>query len=450
MKNGRSASPPNGGGRPPKGPSFTGRMLVVFDEAAVGPGIRSLADNIGVKMASASDFPEGIVDASLAGADGIVFDELGIAVMNAPRDVSPAIASVAGGSHVLAVEPEQLCFASVLSEQLETRQDLPPVGGAGDAQYLIGYRDAVVNLVERLTRSGLRPEPPESEIAALNENVFTWGLQLTGAALSPRTGEGVRLAVLDTGFEFGHPDFAERTIHQASFIPGESAQDGHGHGTHCIGISCGPRRPAALPGYGVAPAAEVYVGKVLSNAGSGADGGILAGINWAVKQRCRVISMSLGAPTQIGDAPSPAYEAAGRRALMRGSLIVAAAGNESHRPGDISPVGRPANSRTIMAVAALDSLLGIAPFSCGGLNGGGGTVDIAGPGVDVYSSFRAPLLHRRLSGTSMATPHIAGIAALYAQAHPELSALELWRKLLQTARALPLPARDVGVGLAQA
>jgi subtilisin family serine protease len=275
-------------------------------------------------------------------------------------------------------------------------------------------------------------------------------LQVSGASASRYSGEGIRVAVLDTGIDELHPDFAGRSLESRSFVLGQAVQDGHGHGTHCIGTSCGPRQPNRLPRYGVASGAEIYAGKVLSNQGSGGDGGILAGMNWAISNGCQVISMSLGAPVQPGQRYSLVYELVGRRAFWRGALIVAAAGNESERPAIIAPVGHPANCPSIMSVAALDVRLGVARFSCGGINPWGGQVDIAGPGVDVQSSWPRPSLYRRISGTSMATPHVAGIAALYAEAFPEARGRGLWALLIQNARRLTLPSRDVGIGLVQA
>jgi subtilisin family serine protease len=108
----------------------------------------------------------------------------------------------------------------------------------------------------------------------------------------------VKVAVLDTGLDLGHPDFAGRQITAQSFVQGEQVQDGHGHGTHCIGTACGPRTPGRLPRYGIAYQAQIFAGKVLSNAGSGGDGGILAGIDWAIRNGCAVVSMSLGSPVE--------------------------------------------------------------------------------------------------------------------------------------------------------
>ena len=137
-------------------------------------------------------------------------------------------------------------------------------------------------------------------------------------------------------------------------------------------------------------------------------------------------------------------------ALKKGALIIAAAGNESSRPGDIQPVGHPANCPGIMAVGAIDRNYRLGWFSNGGLNLNGGKVDIVAPGVDIYSSYpTGSPPYKRLNGTSMATPIVAGIAALFAEA-TGLRGNALWAEL--TRRALPLneSTSDVGAGLVQA
>ena len=133
------------------------------------------------------------------------------------------------------------------------------------------------------------------------------------------------------------------------------------------------------------------------------------------------------------------FERVARRAQEQGTLIIAAAGNESQRPGIINPVGHPANCPSIMAVAAMDVQGAIARFSNRGINPDGGQVDIAGPGVDVHSSWPMPTRYRRISGTSMATPHVAGIAALYAEADPTARGAALGRALTGGALRLELP-----------
>jgi subtilisin family serine protease len=163
-------------------------------------------------------------------------------------------------------------------------------------------------------------------------------------------------------------------------------------------------------------------------------------MNWAIANKCAVISMSLGAQIPV----QPSYTAAGNAALNAGCLIIAAAGNASTRPGSIIPAGAPANSPSVVSVGALDNALRVAVFSCGG------KVDIAGPGVNVFSSWPRPTLHNTISGTSMATPHVSGCAALWAQTNANLRGAALPAKLTSTAKHLPFPASDVGAGLVQA
>jgi len=382
----------------------TGRYLVLLEDDwtdATG----ELNRVAGIRTADTAD---GATEA-LWEADGLLMHELGVALVSADEDQVTALARAADEPGPIAlIEPERFV------------QAIEPTAPATD-----------------------------TDAQAVDETLFTWGLQATGAPNSKATGEGIKLAVLDTGFDLKHPDFAGRTVVSESFVQGEEVQDGNGHGTHCIGTSCGPREVDNGPGYGVAYKAEIYAGKVLSNAGSGADGGILSGINWAITNGCAIVSMSLGAATQPGQAYSRTYERVATRALEKGTLIIAAAGNESdRRVGRVNPVGHPANCPSVMSVSAIDVARKMAYFSCGTVDAIG-AIDLTGPGLDVYSSWPLPLRYKRISGTSMATPHAAGIAALVAQA-TSARGLELWARLSQFARRLPLPGTDVGAGLMQA
>jgi subtilisin family serine protease len=415
-------------------PRTTGRQVVVF--AGTGEDARVDWGRVGVhSVADSRDFADGDVPPeALHDAEATVFSALGIAVVTAdPGQVSRLQTAEAAGRPVLSVSPELVHHV------------LADAPGA----YTAGYRDGVADLSDRLLAAEAAPGVPSRSVAvpARFEDTagLTWGLQAVRADASARTGRGIRVAVLDTGFDAAHPDFAGRAVTMRSFVPGEDAQDGHGHGTHCIGTACGPRTPSTGPRYGVAPEAEIFAGKVLGTDGSGTDAGILAGINWAVTSQCPVISMSLGADVMEAHPP---YSAAGRRALQQGSLIIAAAGNNAdRRAGDFGFVGAPANSVEIMAVGALDQALEMAYFSARSLPARGGQVDIAAPGYEVYSSWPMPARYNTISGTSMATPHVAGLAALWAEATGRRG-LELWATLVQESERISQPSLDAGSGLA--
>jgi subtilisin len=441
-------------------PGTTGRFLVLLREGATKAGIKAMKDRAGLQAESAAAFTDDTDSALPNGEEALVFEELGVAVVDTSPDQIQALSAAASEDNaILAIEPERVVYAIKTIQpgiaEPPTILPPPPPGTLGplvhQAEYLRGYRDAVNHVANRLLASEATVGEVGEEVApALIETEFTWGLQATKVPSSRFTGKGVRVAVLDTGLDLGHPDFRNRQIRSRSFIPNQPVQDGHGHGTHCIGTACGPRQPGQLPRYGVAFGSAIYAGKVLSNQGSGADGGILAGIEWALKNRCAVVSMSLGARVMPGQSYSRIFEQVAQRSLAAGTLIIAAAGNDSNRPGLTIPVSHPANCPSIMAVGALDPQLRVAWFSNAGLNPQGGQVDIAGPGVAVRSSWPRPTLYNTINGTSMATPHVAGIAALLAEANPKARGRGLAGLLIQTARRLQIPGRDVGAGLVQA
>jgi subtilisin family serine protease len=422
-----------GGAAGPTGSRWTGRYIVLMRENS-RDSARLLHRDAGLQVARSADFEGQIRSAGLANGEAMMFDKVNAALVDSDPD---RLAALQASPAVESVEPERVV-------QALNANPVPP-------EYVRGYRDAVNELADRLigdsATNSLRALMP----TAPGESQVTWGLQATRALKSRYTGAGIRVAVLDTGIELQHPDFQGRVLRSQSFITGEHAQDGNGHGTHCIGTVSGPLNPSRLPRYGVAPDVEIFAGKVLSNAGFGGDGSILAGIDWAVRNQCAIISMSLGAPVDPGSPPSAQFETIARRVLGAGTIIIAAAGNDSERPGVIRPVSHPANCPSIIAVAAVDSRLALGTFSNGGLNGNGGEVNIAGPGVAVASTWLRPTLYRAISGTSMATPHVAGIAALFAEANPGLRGRELQKILLAGAQPMTgLAARDVGVGLVQA
>lgn len=418
----------------------TGRYLVLLPESDVRSGMSALTDSTGIRDTDMS-----------------LYSNLGVVVVSLDPDRLQSLnTAVAGDAPIIAAEPEQIMYAIGSSVSGEI------------ANYLQGYKDGVTNLADNLGNGNVTLGEKVTP-SIFSDGTATWGLQATKVVDSNYSGAGIKVAVLDTGLDLDHPDFAGRSITSQSFITGEEVQDLQGHGTHCIGTACGalnPPDPSSPIRYGIAHNAEIFAGKVLSNQGFGADEGILAGIDWAVTNGCQIISMSLGASASPGTPFSQIYEDIAQRALSRGTLIIAAAGNESNRPNVVNAVGRPANCPSIMAVAALDNQLGVSWYSNGSINPDGGAIDIAAPGgnagqaplPEIYSTWTTDLnavqppgalRYNSISGTSMATPHVAGIAALYAEATGKRG-LELWALLMRDAQRLPLSSIDVGIGLVQA
>lgn len=422
------------------------RYLVLLDKNRLNDGVQAvrqrsqMADTM--RVVSTAEATEGfLAQEQIEQSDVVILDRLGVAVVNHPLAVPQ------GSSLMSASQESDIPILAVVEEEIWHALEEPSPTAEVSHQYLEGYRDGINQLIDNLIST---ETTEDAAAAALAKTSATWGLQATRVLESSYNGSGIRVAVLDTGMDLDHPDFVGRKIVSRSFIPGvASAQDGNGHGTHCIGTACGPRSPSILPRYGIAYESEIYAGKVLGDGGSGSSFGIVEGIEWAIEQNCAVISLSLGSIVRRGQRFAPFYERVGDIALEEGSLIIAAAGNSSRRPSRINPVGSPANCPSFMAVAALDSRMQIASFSDAGINPDGGEVDIAAPGVDVYSSYPMPDRYDRLNGTSMATPHVSGIAALYAQATGSRGQV-LWNLLIRNARRLRLPSRDVGSGLVQA
>jgi subtilisin len=402
------------------GDSFeTGRYLITYKEGALEAGRKSLGAK-SMRTADARDFTDAAVNtADLGDADAVLFPEIGVALITGEAFHSRKMALTATADDaepMQVIEPEYFVFAD-----------------ADPSEYMRGFLGATNAIAAGLGYAADRAGESDVDAAVFGT---TWGLNACRVPPSTRSGLGIRVAVLDTGMDFTHPDFRGRAFVSNTFV-GEAPQDRHSHGTHCIGTACGPLAPAGMtPRYGIAHQAQIFVGKVLTNSGSGTTASVLAGMNWAIANRCAVISMSLGGNSPV----QAAYTAAGNAALNAGCLIIAAAGNA----GAGTPTGAPANSPTIMAVASLDTTLAPSVFSSAG------KIEIAAPGRDVFSSVPMPTRYGTKSGTSMATPHVAGCAALWAQTSPTLRGMNLWRRLQSTVRVLPFAATRVGRGLVQA
>jgi subtilisin family serine protease len=305
-----------------------------------------------------------------------------------------------------------------------------------------------------------------------------WGVEAVGALDCDFSGAGVKVAVLDTGIDAGHEAFRDMRLTQRDFT-GEGDGDPVGHGTHCAGTIAG--REVNGYRFGVAPGVEeLLVGKVLGSEGGSTDA-LMKAMLWALESEANVMSMSLGLDfpglvaqwTENGMALEPATSRAlegyrdnlrlfGRLAdVIRASgpygaaaLVVAATGNESQREAAVPytiGVAPPAASEGFVAVAALrrapDGALEVAEFSNSGAS-------VAAPGVDVLSA-KVGGGFTVMSGTSMATPHVAGVAALWAESllasTGRVDLGLLLARLTGNSRQLPgVDSLDVGAGLIRA
>ncbi|MER5423924.1 S8 family serine peptidase [Streptosporangium roseum] len=251
-------------------------------------------------------------------------------------------------------------------------------------------------------------------------------------------GTGVTVAVLDTGVDAAHPDLAGKIAEARSFVPDESAQDGHGHGTHVASTVAGSGAASGGANKGVAPGARLLVGKVLDNSGSGTESGIVDAMEWATASGAKVVSLSLGA--NATDGTDPMSQAVNDLTAATGALFVIAAGNV----GTPESVSTPGTADAALTVAAVDKADQQAWFSSQGPRVGDAALkpDITAPGVDIAAARASGTAmgspvddhYTKASGTSMATPHVAGAAAIVAQAHPDWTPQQLKAALMSTVK----------------
>ncbi|MFC7549746.1 S8 family serine peptidase [Plantactinospora sp. GCM10030261] len=267
------------------------------------------------------------------------------------------------------------------------------------------------------------------------------------------TGRGTTVAVLDTGVDATHPDLAGKVAERADFTAeGGDAGDRHGHGTHVAATIAGTGAAAGGERRGVAYDARLLVGKVLDDRGEGTDSQVIAGMEWAAP-RADVVNMSLGAFAD-SDGTDPVSLALDELTARHGALFVVAAGNDGP-----FPVSAPAAAKSALTVGAVDASDKLAGFSRHGPqpNTWAAKPELVAPGVDIVAARAAGTSIGRpvddhytaASGTSMATPHVAGTAALLAQRHPQWTSGQLKAALVGGVDPLTGTAGDayrVGAG----
>ncbi|MFF0424771.1 S8 family serine peptidase [Streptomyces sp. NPDC004520] len=273
-------------------------------------------------------------------------------------------------------------------------------------------------------------------------------------------GTGVKIAVLDTGVDKTHDDLRTQVVAEKNFSSAADAVDRVGHGTHVASIAVGTGAMSGGRFKGVAPGAKVISGKVLDDEGYGDDSAVIAGMEWAAAEGADIVNLSLGGPDSPGVDPLEAT--VDRLSAEKGILFAVAAGNEGE--SGPSSVGSPGTADSALTVGAVDKDDKLAPFSSTGPRVGDGAVkpDVTAPGVAITAAAapgsaidtRPGTPHPapgylQIDGTSMATPHVAGAAAILKQRHPDWKSAELKGALTGSTKGGAYTAFQQGTGRIQ-
>ncbi|WP_079072796.1 S8 family peptidase, partial [Streptomyces canus] len=383
---------------------------------------------------------------------------------DAHRKQVPLIVSYRGGSGTQAVARRALAAADAEVERVlpavrgeALTADKPDAGDVWRALTDTVTGDSAVAAAPGIDRVWLdgRVEAAVQDSGALDPEGGVAQIGAPAAWKQGYDGKGVKVAVLDTGVDATHPDLKGSILKTKNFADSDSGSvstdDKQGHGTHVASTIVGSGAESHGKYKGVAPGAKLLVGKVMDDTGAGSDSSIIAGMQWAVAQGARVVSMSLGDT----DAPGvdPLEKAVNDLSASSHALFVIAAGNDG--PSDTT-VGTPGSAAAALTVVAVDRHDKVADFSSRGPTADGALKpDITAPGVDIVAARAthgsegeevAPG-YVSMSGTSMATPHVAGAAAILAQEHPDWTGERI--KAALTASAKPLTgttAYEVGAG----
>ena len=396
-----------------------------------------------------------------SGNDVLHFENLGVSTIELSDDEAGALSKKEG---VLAVEEdiEMFALASRKSDEAQFRElfmkadTLPESPETNEESYLKGYKEALSDMfssiLDMTSKKGLdndflwallpdSPSPPAPVFQPVPWNISL--IQAPEAWARGVNGNGVKVAVLDTGIA-SHPDL--EIAGGTSFIPGSTGYDDlNGHGTHCAGVVAAKHNSIGV--VGVAPEASLYAVKVLGDNGSGNTSWIIAGMEWCVINGIKVASMSLGGSSD----PLVAYANAVKRCQDNGVTVVIASGNSY---GTSFPwVCAPANSflseqpnASPIAAGAIDNRNVIAGFSSrGGRTANWNQVTCVAPGVSINSTHLGND-YATMSGTSMACPHIAGLAALVIQCFPDLTPANVKRRIATTCTDLGATGLDTTYG----
>jgi subtilisin family serine protease len=339
--------------------------------------------------------------------------------------------------------------AKAVTPSTPVSRELPSINGAAltvDRDQAAGLWAGLTTGTKTLARS-LSPGYRKVWLDGLRTPTLDVSVPLVGAPVAwsaGYTGDAVGVGILDSGIDDTHPDLAGKVVEAKNFTTEPDTLDHVGHGTHVASIIAGSGAASDGKYKGVAPGAKLYSGKICVSTGGGEatcpDSWILAAMEWAARDKhLRVVNMSLG----TDDAPGidPVEEAVNTLSTEYGTLFVIAGGNSGLQG---QPVGSPASADEALAVAATDKNDNWQPWSNRGprIGGNGIKPDLAAPGLNITAAYGAGTFGTPVgpdgrytvkSGTSMATPHVAGAAAILAQQHPEWTGRQLKAALMESA-----------------
>ncbi|HHY38761.1 MAG TPA: S8 family peptidase [Clostridia bacterium] len=266
-----------------------------------------------------------------------------------------------------------------------------------------------------------------------DRQVVPWGVKRIGApdAWQVGTGKGVKVGVVDTGVDTGHPDLKQNVKAAVDVTGSGSGMDYHGHGTHVAGTIAAVNNEIGV--VGVAPEAEIYAVRAFDRYGRAQISTIVEGVRWCVENGMHVVNMSFGSKDE-----STALRMAIDKGLAKGMIFVAAAGNSGRDNSVVFPARHPG----VVAVSAISENDRIASFSSRGPE-----VDVTAPGDKIVSTYKNGG-YKSMSGTSMATPHVTGAVAVILSANPGITSRGVLAKLMEGAVRLPgLSRNEQGSGL---
>ncbi len=363
-----------------------------------------------------------------------------------------------------------LCFTEAILAQDESSQERVLIGFkdktgwqaaerhrtwvrefGGKVRYSYRFLPTVAARISKMQISKLKADPrvayieEDGKVYALDSELDnSWGVKLIGAGNvhSYNKGTGIKVAIIDTGIDYDHPDLSENYQGGYDFAnDDDNPMDDNGHGTHCAGIAAAEDDDNGV--IGVAPEAFLYALKTLDSSGSGYISDAIAGIEWSIDKNMDIISMSFG--TNIH---SQALQNACGNAYSNGLLLISAAGNDYKRSGtqELDTIDYPARYDSVIAVGAIGKNNTKASWSSTGP-----ALELVAPGVSIYSTYWNDT-YVLMSGTSMACPHVAGVAALIWTGEPGLTNLQVRSRLHETAKDLGAAGKDqwYGYGLVNA